>query len=111
MQVSEQLNYRPGTLSERERMKQDGYHLANYAEQIEDRVDGLLMITRGWFDRTFHDAVADGYWKRHPPFEKYVAMMVPHLETIYPAIAAIVAERYGRIPGLIPKGSTNCPMS
>lgn len=111
MEVSELLNYRPGTYVERERMKQDGYHQANHAEQIEDRVDGLLMIARAWFDRSFHDAVSDGYWKRHPSFEKYVAMIVPHLEAMYPAIAVIVVERYGRMPGLIPKGSTYWPMS
>lgn len=106
MEVNERLNYRPSTYAERERMKQDGYQQANYAEQIEDRIAGLLMITRGWFDRSFHDAVSDGYWKRHPSFEEYVAMMVPHLETTYPALAVIVTERYGRMPGIIPKGTT-----
>lgn len=107
MEVHERLGYRPGTYVERERMKKDGYQQANHAEQVEDRVAGLLMITRGWFDRSFHDAVSDGYWTKHPSFEEYVAMMVPHLETMYPILAAIVAERYGRTPGVIPKGSTN----
>ena len=106
MDVNERLNYHPGTYAEREKMKQDGHQKASYAEQIEDRIAGLLMITRGWFDRSFHDAVSDGYWKRHPSFEEYVAMMVPHLETTYPTLALIVAERYGRLPGIISKGST-----
>lgn len=109
MEVHERLGYRPGTYVERERMKKDGYQQANHAEQVEERVAGLLMITRGWFDRSFHDAVSDGYWPRHPSFEEYVAMMVPHLETMYPALAVIVAERYGRTPGVIPKGNTYWP--
>ncbi|AYW42615.1 TPA: hypothetical protein ACKPYC_001444 [Pseudomonas aeruginosa] len=109
MEVHERLGYRPGTYVERERMKKDGYQQVNHAEQVEDRVAGLLMITRGWFDRSFHDAVSDGYWPRHPSFEEYVAMMVPHLETMYPALAVIVAERYGRTPGVIPKGNTYWP--
>lgn len=109
MEVHEKLGYRPGTYAERERMKKDGYQQANHAEQVEDRVAGLLMITRGWFDRSFHAAVSGGYWAKHPSFEEYTAMMTPHLETIYPALAAIVAERYGRTPGVIPKGNTYWP--
>lgn len=109
MEVQERLGYRPSTYIERERMKQDGYQQTDHAEQTEDRVMGLLMITRGWFDRSFHDAVTDGYWKRHPSFEEYVAMMVPHLETMYPVLAVILAERYGRKPGIISKGNTYWP--
>jgi len=46
-------------------------------ENEADRVDGLLMITRRWFDRSLHSAVMDGYWTKHPTFEAYVAMMIP----------------------------------
>jgi len=104
--AEDKLGYRPGTYTERERMKQDGYEQMRREENESDRVDGLLMITRSWFDRSLHSAVMDGYWTKHPTFEAYVAMMIPHLETMDSAMAATLAARFGRVPGMISKGQT-----
>ena len=107
MEAEEKLAYRPGTHVERERMKKDGYHQMNHGEHEEDRVAGLLMVTQGWFDRSLSLAIEAGCWSKHPTFEVFVAMMVPHLETMNSVLAAIFAKRYGRVPDVIPSGQTN----
>lgn len=101
--------YRPGNYTERERMKQSGYEQMRREENEPDRIDGLLMITRSWFDRSLHSAVMDGYWTKHPTFEVYVAMMISHLETMNAVMAATLAARFGRTPGMIFKGQTYWP--
>lgn len=106
MEAEEKLGYRPGTYIERERMKQDGYAKVGCMENEAERIEGLLMVTRSWFDRSLSSAISGGYWAKHPPFEAYVAMMIPHLETMYQALAAVLAASYGRMPGVIPKGNT-----
>ncbi|KTC25736.1 hypothetical protein AO391_05815 [Pseudomonas marginalis ICMP 9505] len=106
MEAEQKLGYRPGTYTERERMKQDGYEQMRRKENEAEGVEGLLMITRSWFDRSLHSAVMDGYWTKHPTFEAYVAMMIPHLETMDSAMAARLAARFGRTPGMISKGQT-----
>lgn len=106
MEAEEKLGYRPGTYAERERLKKDGYEkLSRRGDEIEG-IDGLLMITRSWFDRSLHSAVAAGNWSKHPTFETYVAMMIPQLETMNSALAEVLAERYGRTPGIIAMGNT-----
>lgn len=106
MEAEEKLGYRPGTYTERERMKQDGYEQMRRKEHETGGIDGLLMITRSWFDRSLHSAVMGGYWTKHPTFEVYVAMMIPQLETMNSALAAVLAARWGRTPGIISKGDT-----
>ena len=106
MEAEMKLAYRPGTLAEREGMKRDGYDKVNHGECDADRVDGLLMITRGWFDRSLHSAITGRYWSKHPTFEAYVARMIPHLETINSMLATVLAARYGRTPGIIEMDDT-----
>lgn len=106
MEVEEKLGYRPGTYAERERMKLDGYEQMRQKMHDADEVDGLLMITRSWFDRSLHSAITGGYWAKHPDFAAYVAMMIPQLETMNSAQAAVLASRFGRTQGVIPKGET-----
>ena len=106
MEVEEKLGYRPGTYVERERMKLDGYEEMRRKMHDAEEVDGLLMITRSWFDRSLHSAVTGGYLVKHPDFEAYVAMMIPQLETMNSAQAAVLASRFGRTSGVIPKGGT-----
>lgn len=107
MEAEEELGYRPGTYVQRERMKTDGYHLMTNGEHEEDRILGLLMVTRGWFDRSLRSAIESGYWTKHPTFETYVSMMLPHLDTVDLGISAILKARYGRTNEMISIGQTN----
>lgn len=104
MEAEEKLKYRPGTFVERELMKKDGYDEVSHGKEVADRVEGLLKVTRGWFDRSLHRAIDSGYWKKHPSFEAYVAMMVPELEILHSSLTPILVDRYGRTPGVIQEG-------
>ncbi|MFP5497030.1 MAG: hypothetical protein ACLGJE_12900 [Gammaproteobacteria bacterium] len=106
MAAEQKLGYRPGTYTERERMKQDGYEQMRRKENEAEGVEGLLMITRSWFDRSLHSAIMEGYWTKHPTFEAYVAMMIPHLETMDSVKAATLAARFGKTPGVMSNGQT-----
>lgn len=106
LEAEEKMGYRPGTYTARERMKLDGYEQMHHKEHQAERMDGLLMVTRSWFDRSLHSAIGGGYWSKHPTFEEYVAMMIPHLETLDSALAAALEARFGRAPGIISKGNT-----
>jgi hypothetical protein len=47
-----------------------------------------------------------GLLDKHPTFDVYVAMIIPQLETMNSALAAVLAGHYGRTPGMISKGDT-----
>lgn len=110
MKVHEITGYRPGTYVERETLKKDGYAKARSASSLEARVDGALLVLRGWFDRSYRSAIDDGQWSKHPSFGEYVAMMVPYMEDLFPDLAPSLAKRYGRTPGVIAHGQTNWPL-
>ena len=106
LEAVERLGYRPGSHMERKRLKQDGHHQASHSQVLADQVAGVLMVTRGWFDRSLSSAISGGYWKMHPNFDAYVAMIVPHLETIFQRQVAEIISQYGRTDGVIPKDDT-----
>lgn len=110
MEVHEITGYRPGTYVERETLKKEGHAKARSAAPLEDRVEGALLVLRGWFDRSYRSAIDDGQWRKHPSFEAYVAMMVPYIEDLLPDLAPSLATRYGRTPGVIAHGQTNWPL-
>lgn len=110
MEVHEITGYRPGTYVERETLKEKGYAKARSADPLEDRVEGALLVLRGWFDRSYRIAIEEGQWRKHPSFEAYVAMMVPYIEDLLPDLAPSLAKRYGRTPGVIAHGQTNWPL-
>jgi hypothetical protein len=95
---------------EREILKKDGYTKARGAGPMEDRIEGALLVLRGWFDRSYCSAIETGQWRKHPSFEVYVAMMVPYIEELLPELAPSLAQRYGRTPGVIAHGQTNWPL-
>ena len=110
MEVHKITGYRPGTYVERETLKKEGYAKARSADSLEDRVEGALLVLRGWFDRSYRSAIDDGQWRKHPSFEAYVAMMVPYIEDLFPDLAPTLATRYGRTPGVIAHGQTTWPL-
>lgn len=110
MEVHEITGYRPGTYVERETLKKEGHATARSADPLEDRVEGALLVLRGWFDRSYRSAIDDGQWRKHPSFEAYVAMMVPYIEDLLPDLAPSLAKCYGRTPDVIAHGQTNWPL-
>ncbi len=109
LDVEERTGYRPRTYVQREKLKQEGHTLANSAATLEERFEGVLMVLLGWFERSFHGLIAAGNWEKHPQFDSYVAMLAPTIEQVFPELAASIADRYGRTPGVIPRGQTNWP--
>lgn len=110
MEVHEITGYRPGTYVERETFKKDGYTKARSVGPLEDRIEGALLILRGWFDRSYRNTIDEGQWRKHPSFEAYVAMMVPYIEDLLPELDLSLAQRYGRTPGVIAHGQTYWPL-
>ncbi|MER1051150.1 hypothetical protein AAA611_26770 [Pseudomonas aeruginosa] len=110
LEAQEITGYHPGTFVERETVKEEGYAKMRSAVPLEERVEGALLVLRGWFDRSYRIAVEEGHWRKHPPFEAYVAMMVPYTEEMFPDVAPSLAQRCGRTPGVIVRGQTNWPL-
>lgn len=99
------------TAAQRELQKTKGYDLVHRAATLEERVEGALLLLRAWFDRSFANAIDAGKWRNHPSFEQFAAMMNPYVEELYPELAPVLAQRFGRIPGVIPLGQTYWPLN
>lgn len=109
LEVEERTGYRPRTYVQREKLKQEGHTIAHSAGTLEERIEGVLMVVQGWFERSYHGVIADGNWEKHPPFDSYVAMLAPTIEQLFPELAPSIGDRYGRTPGVIARGQTNWP--
>ena len=97
------MGYRPGTISQREKMKRDGWYLADHGETLDKRVSGALQVIRGWYDRSLSNAIDGGYWRKHPCFESYVPMVYHNLSSCYEEVRKALADRYGSVqPGIHP---------
>ncbi|WP_285374259.1 hypothetical protein [Pseudomonas sp. lyk4-TYG-107] len=100
------LGYQPGNYVQRELMKHDGREQAASGQSVEIRVEGVLMLLRGWFDRSLADAIHGKYWRKHPTFEVYVAMILDTLGSSYGDLQRVLKERYGYLPGVIQAGNS-----
>ncbi|AHH51006.1 hypothetical protein IPC600_24465 [Pseudomonas aeruginosa] len=106
-EASETLGYSPSHYAQRERMKRDGREQALSSENLDVRVEGLLLLLRGWFDRSLSKAIFGGYWRKHPSFELYVAMIQDTLSGSYGEVKAALKAKYGYRPGEIAVGDSN----
>lgn len=95
------LGYQPGNFVQRELMKRNGRAQAESDQSVEVRVEGVLMLLRGWFDRSLSAAIHGKYWRKHPTFEAYVAMIQDTLGSRYGDLQRVLRERYGYLPGVI----------
>ena len=74
---------------------------------LPEKRDAALEQFRAYFSRSVE------CWKyslSHPPFEKYVAMLLNQRcwsEGIDPDVAQLLIEEFGQLPGL-PEGRTDC---
>jgi len=106
-EVSEALGYVPAGLMDRERMKRNGREQALSTQDLETRLEGLLLALRGWFDRSLSSAIYGGYWRKHPTFGDYVSMIQDTLSGDYEELKAELKTRYGYSPGQIAPGGSN----
>ncbi|WP_041023493.1 MULTISPECIES: hypothetical protein [Pseudomonas] len=95
------LGYKPDLQREREQLKSDGYSAAYSGKTIEDRVEGALAAMKGQFDRSLEYAIHGEYWKEHPSFGSFVAMMSNHYYHFADDTKAELARRFGVIHGEI----------
>mgnify|MGYP001031996696 CR=1 FL=1 len=101
------LDYLPGNYFHRERMKSEGRARATNGQTIDDKIEGLLLLLRGWFDRSLFDAIYGNYWRKHPSFDTYVAMIQETLGNSYSDLMPTLKERYGDRAGEIESDSSN----
>lgn len=106
MEAVEGLGYRPGTLVERERLKEAGYQEAAHGATQAERVAGALKVARGWFDRSLSASIDVGAWRKHPTFEAYVAMVMDDLGESFPELSQALVAQFGRSPGVLAAGSS-----
>jgi hypothetical protein len=80
-------------------MKRNGRAQAESDQSVEVRIEGVLMLLRGWFDRSLSAASRGKYWRKHRTFEAYVAMIQDTLGSRYGDLQRVLRERYGYLPG------------
>lgn len=110
MEAEERCGFRPMTAVQRDLRRLKGYDLVHRAATLEERVEGAILLLRAWFDRSFANAIDAGQWRKHPSFEQFAAMMNPYVEEHYPELAPVLAQRFGRISGVIPLGQNYWPL-
>lgn len=97
------LGYTPRQHADREALKKSGYELAS-SPNPEEALTGVLMVARGWFDRSLDSAIDGKYWRQHPSFNEYVSYISGDLDQFPVVLTDKIQERYGRKDGVIPKG-------
>ncbi|HDS1738369.1 C2H2-type zinc finger protein [Pseudomonas putida] len=106
-EAGEALGFLPGSFLQREKMKSEGSKQALSDDSLETRIEGVLMVLRGWFDRSLSNAIYDECWRKHPPFELYVPMILDTLSPLYDELKPVLKDRYGHRPGEISPGKTD----
>ncbi|UYM15491.1 hypothetical protein [Endozoicomonas euniceicola] len=99
------LGYKPEAREEREASKQVAYEgMYLQKENPKKQVEYALKLIRAHFDRSLEAAIDGDYWKSHPPFEAFAAMMDYGPSLIPPEAMQVIRNRYGCIEGPIPRG-------
>lgn len=106
-EASEAMGYCPANFVLREQLKDQGSKQAFSDESLEARIEGVLLLLRGWFDRSLAHAIYDNYWRKHPSFDLYVSMIQDSLGDMYQEQKAELRDRYGYRPGNICPGDSN----
>lgn len=106
-EAGEALGFLPGSYLQCEKMKSEGSQQALSDVSLETRIDGVLMVLRGWFDRSLSNAIDGEYWRKHPSFELYVSMILDTLSPLYEGLKPVLKDRYGYRPGEISPGKTD----
>jgi hypothetical protein len=73
--ATDALGYVPASYCAQEEAKRAGWARVLHNENVQARLAGADIILRAWFDRSLEAAIRGGYWKQHPPLERFVRMM------------------------------------
>ncbi len=101
------LKYSPTHHRERENIKREGYSILRSNGPFKERIQGAMMVLRTWFDRSLEVAITGGYWKKHPQFDGYVAMILSHKDPLFSKDVLIhLTSKFGTNSGQIPDGKS-----
>ncbi|WP_422136060.1 hypothetical protein [Endozoicomonas sp. ALD040] len=100
------LGYKPEGFVDREDSKEKAYSAIHSAFGLDEQINAALKVFRSHFDRSLERAIDDGYWKEHPSFDEFVAMMDYAPGVISEKAIEVIREKYGRKEGHIPKGGS-----
>lgn len=104
-EASEAMGYCPANFVLREQMKDQGSKQACSDECLEARIKGVLLLLRGWYDRSLAHAIYGSYWHKHLSFDVYVSR-IPW-GGMYQEQKAELRVRYGYRPAHICPGESN----
>jgi len=98
------LGFIPPFRENRERSKRNAYTKLRSSNLLSEQVEAALQIIRAHFDRSLNTAIRDEYWRDHPSFTQYVAMVDDYKGSIPTEVMALIRKKYGKIPGHIREG-------
>lgn len=96
----------PPPYAEREKSKQQGYIAASEALSAQEEVAGIEMMVQAWFDHSLESAIVNGYWKQHPSFDDFAAMVFHLVEPHLKLGRDLYLAKYGETPGEIEPGKS-----
>lgn len=104
------LGYKPNFRKEREELKSMAYDLLSKRDGedlgIEDFITGAETLLEQYFDRSLAAAISNGYYKKHPTFDEFIAMKIQNIHRVPEFVREEMIRRYGVIEGEIPPGHT-----
>jgi len=99
----EKAEYRFGYLPPDETLleadKKKAYEKLEAHNSLTIRIDGALLLIKTHFDRSIGNAITKGYWREHPLFEGYLAMIDGYDKIFSPDIMEYIRDKYGNIGG------------
>lgn len=103
--VERALGFLPASYKEREKEKKEAYTKLNSNNSFTEKMDGALRLIHAHFDRSLEHAIIGGYWRKHPTFDKYLAM-VDYTNIISSEVMRKIEEEHGKILGQIEIGKS-----
>lgn len=88
----------PVSYEVREEMKSRGRRARRAAATLAERICGAELELRGYFERSYDDAIKRGFGDRHPGLDEYIWAAATSDMLSDAAISAALQERYARSP-------------
>lgn len=98
------LGFLPAPYEVREKNKERARSDLTIRISFDGKVDAALRLIRTHFDRSLAQAIINGYWREHPTFDTYVAMVDDYEGSIPTDAMKKIREVYGKQLGHIAKG-------
>lgn len=100
------LGFLPAGHKEREKEKKEAYKELNSNNSFSEKMNGALRLIRAHFNRSLECAIIDEYWRNHPTFDEYLAMIDDYTNLIPSEVMHKIREKHGRILGQIEIGKS-----